>query len=120
NSRFRNDQIRRSRTIALYHTFECLCHFVVADKRAELSVAGKRKPLSFKWLAGCCRAAFEEQGFHFRDLACHRQPQILSAEFALNMREFFRRITCTLLALLRKCPEINGAGEGNRTLVCVV
>ena len=39
NSRFRNDQIRRSRTIALYHTFECLCHFVVADKRAELSVA---------------------------------------------------------------------------------
>ena len=25
--------------------------------------------------------------------------------------------TCTLLALLRNCPKINGAGEGNRTLV---
>ena len=24
-----------------------------------------------------------------------------------------------LLALLRKCPEINGAGEGNRTLVII-
>src|SRR5579859_6492910 len=27
---------------------------------------------------------------------------------------------CTLLALLRKLLIINGAGEGNRTLVCVV
>jgi len=90
NSRFRNDQIRHSRTIALYHTFECLCHFVVADKRAELSVAGKRKPLPFKWLVGCCRAAFDEQGFHFRDPACHRQPQILSAELAVNRGTFLR------------------------------
>src|SRR5690242_8154425 len=28
-----------------------------------------------------------------------------------------QHFTCTLLALFRKCPEINGAGEGNRTLV---
>ena len=27
------------------------------------------------------------------------------------------KITCTLLALLRKCLIMNGAGEGNRTLV---
>ena len=28
-----------------------------------------------------------------------------------------KEITCTPLALFHKCPEINGAGEGNRTLV---
>jgi hypothetical protein len=30
-----------------------------------------------------------------------------------------RRFTCTLLALFRKCLQINGAGEGNRTLVII-
>ena len=28
--------------------------------------------------------------------------------------------TCTLPALYRKCFIINGAGEGNRTLVCMM
>src|SRR5262245_47147790 len=34
--------------------------------------------------------------------------------------ETVEKITCTLLALFRKCREISGAGEGNRTLVSVV
>jgi hypothetical protein len=41
-----------------------------------------------------------------------------------DTRSFSKRqnalgFTCTLLALFCKCPEINGAGEGNRTLVII-
>jgi len=36
------------------------------------------------------------------------------------LKEFqFSGITCTLLALICKCLIINGAGEGNRTLVII-
>jgi hypothetical protein len=43
-------------------------------------------------VVGCCRAAFDAQGFRFRDPACHRQPQILSAEFALKSGKLFEGI----------------------------
>jgi hypothetical protein len=33
--------------------------------------------------------------------------------------EIYRGVTCTLLALIRKSLIINGAGEGNRTLVFI-
>src|SRR5947209_17545235 len=38
---------------------------------------------------------------------------------ARQLRNPRRRCRCDLLALPHECPEINGAGEGNRTLVII-
>ena len=54
---------------------------------------------------------------------CHDATSagVIGGSCPINQRQDFwnPRFTCTLLALFRKCPEISGVGEGNRTLVCV-
>ena len=55
------------------------------------------------------RSVFAEARKRNRNRAFRKVPRL---GFALT-------ITCTLLALLRKCLIMNGAGEGNRTLVII-
>jgi len=43
----------------------------------------------------------------------------VSADLEKKSGMAYHRITWTLLAFCRKCLEISGAGEGNRTLVIV-